>query len=58
MDRDLMNQTYEFMNLDFAVADFQAFRQSLITVFELPAFEFFPIGGESLYDMKGMGGSF
>lgn len=49
-DRDLMNQIYEFMNLDFAVDDFQAFRQTLPSEYELPEFEFLPIGGESLFE--------
>lgn len=49
-DRVLINQIYEFMNLDFTVDDFQAFRQAIPTEVELPELEFFPIGGEGLYD--------
>lgn len=52
-DRDLMNQIYEFMNLDFTVDDFQTFRQELPSEYELPEFEFLPIGGESLYERYG-----
>ena len=47
-----MNKIYNFMNLDFEKEDFQNFKATLPTEYMLPAFEFWPIKGVSLYEKQ------
>ncbi|MEM6628339.1 MAG: alpha/beta fold hydrolase [Bacteroidota bacterium] len=49
-DSTLMNQIYEFMNMDFGETDFQTFKSSLPDTYEMPPFEFWPIEGETLFE--------
>lgn len=46
----LMNKIYSFMNIDFQKEDFQDYRSSLPSHYELPEFNFWPIKGESIHE--------
>jgi pimeloyl-ACP methyl ester carboxylesterase len=49
-DSLLIDKVYGFMNLDFEQDSFQDFSETIPSEYELPAFKFWPIDGESLYD--------
>jgi len=49
-DPELAREIYEFMNLDFEKISFSDFKKTLPEEFELDAFNFWPIKGESLFE--------
>lgn len=42
-DPDLVKRIYEFMNIDFEKEDFQSFRNTLPSTYELPEFNFWSV---------------
>jgi len=51
-DSTLAKSIYRFMDLDFESTEFDDFKSSLPTRYELPEFKFWPIEEESLYDQN------
>ena len=49
-DSSLMGHIYSFMNLDFDKDSFGAFKNTLPSEYELPAFDFWSLEGETLYE--------